>query len=37
MYQEYFSTLIALWKDNKGWYQTDDNRTELNWLNKVYM
>lgn len=32
MYDEYFKSLLNLW-DN-GWYQTNDGRSELNWLNK---
>jgi glycosyltransferase involved in cell wall biosynthesis len=36
MYQEYFSMLQDLHKNNKGWYNTESNRTEMDWLKKTY-
>jgi len=32
MYEEYFDHLNSLW--NKGFYEPNPNRTQLNWLNK---
>lgn len=34
MYEEYFDMLLNLWK--KGWYETKEDRTSLDWLNKSY-
>ena len=35
MYEEYFDMLIQI-KFNKGFYQENRERTELNWLSKIY-
>ena len=34
MYQEYFDMLYKLYSDKTGWYQTNSNRNNLNWLNR---
>lgn len=34
MYQEYFSMLYGLW--GEGWPARNDDRTELEWLRRVY-
>jgi glycosyltransferase involved in cell wall biosynthesis/SAM-dependent methyltransferase len=34
MYEEYFASLLALVCE--GWYQPNSNRTQLDWLRKVY-
>jgi len=34
MYDAYFAMLSDLW--GKGWYETHDDRTELEWLNRYY-
>lgn len=35
MYQEYFNMLDNLW--GKGFYEVNDNRSELNWLERRYV
>lgn len=35
MYQEYFSMLSDLY--GKGWYEENDSRNELSWLEKTYV
>jgi glycosyltransferase involved in cell wall biosynthesis len=38
MYEEYFGMLRNLYSNKEdGWYHRDDNRTELDWLNKEYI
>ena len=34
MYQEYFEMLYGLW--DKGWYNINPNKTNLEWLRKYY-
>lgn len=34
MYEEYFQRINRLF--DKGWYQSNDDRKELNWLNRYY-
>jgi len=35
MYEEYFQSIINIY-DGNGWYEPNDSRKELNWLNKQY-
>lgn len=35
LYEEYFDMLYKLWH-NKGFYEKNDSRTNLNWLTKEY-
>ena len=35
MYEEYFEGVYNFYK-YQSWYKSDKNRTDLNWLNKVY-
>jgi hypothetical protein len=34
MYEEYFQRVYGLYED--GWYQANENRTELSWLERYY-
>ena len=34
MYDEYFDMLHRLYTDDAGWYQRNDQRSELDWLNR---
>jgi len=34
MYEEYFQRINNLF--DKGWYQPNENRKELDWLNRYY-
>jgi glycosyltransferase involved in cell wall biosynthesis len=35
MYEEYFQSVLNVFNGN-GWYESNDNRTELDWLKKQY-
>lgn len=35
MYEEYFSSLLNIFGKN-GWYETNDERTELDWLKRTF-
>jgi glycosyltransferase involved in cell wall biosynthesis len=35
VYEEYFQSVMNVYNGN-GWYETNDNRTDLNWLQKKY-
>ena len=35
MYEEYFSSILNIYGKD-GWYELNDNRTELDWLKKEY-
>jgi glycosyltransferase involved in cell wall biosynthesis len=37
MYEEYFDMLYRLHTNSMGWYQLNDTRKELNWLNKKFI
>ena len=34
MYEEYFYQIYNLWEE--GWYETNSNRDNLDWLRKYY-
>jgi hypothetical protein len=34
MYEEYFQRVYRLY--DRGWYQPNDERSELNWLERYY-
>lgn len=36
MYEEYFETLMKVHDGSGGYYAKNDERTELNWLNRYY-
>lgn len=35
MYEEYFQSVLNIYTGN-GWYEPNENRTDLNWLRKQY-
>lgn len=37
MYEEYFDMLYRLYTNDKGWYQLNNSRNNLDWLNKKYI